>query len=199
MQRNAPAAPDLDDTACRDATGKSLTQWFAALDETPGLAAGRRALVQHVYDAVGKDEWWATTIAVEYEKARGQREKDGLPKGYSICSTKTITAPLGTVFAAFGDAVALDAWLGGGTEVEFTDGGALRDVDGDYLTFTRIRKDKDLRARWDAEDLAHGSQLEVLFADKGRARPASRSTTPGSRRGATPMCCAPDGVLVWGH
>lgn len=170
MQRNAPVAPSVDDAACRQATGKTLAQWFAELDRTPGLAAGRRALVQHVLDASGKDEWWATTIAVEFEKARGQVEKDGKPKGYSICATKTIAAPLTQVFAAFGDRLRLAAWFGTGAEVTFADGGTLQNADGDRLLFTRIRQDKDLRMQWLAEDLAPGSQVEVLFADKGKGK-----------------------------
>lgn len=170
MQRNAPVAPSVDDTSCRQATGKTLVQWFAELDRTPGLAAGRRALVQHVYDATGKDEWWATTIAVEFETARGQVEKDGKPKGYAICVTKTIAAPLAHVFAAFGDRQRLTVWFGKGADVTFADGGTLQNADGDRLRFTRIRQDKDLRMQWLAEDLAPESQVEVLFADKGKGK-----------------------------
>jgi uncharacterized protein YndB with AHSA1/START domain len=170
MRRNAPAAPSVDDTSCLAATGRTLQDWFTELDRTPGLAAGRRNLVQHVYDHTGKDEWWATTIAVEFEKARGQVEKDGQPKGYAICVTKSIAAPLPRVFAAFGAAADLDRWLGNGTQVAFAPGGTLRNADGDCLEFTRIRTDKDLRAVWRSASLAPGSQVEVLFADKGSSK-----------------------------
>jgi hypothetical protein len=36
--------------------------------------------------------WWATTITNEYEIARGDLARDGKPKGYSICPTKSIKA-----------------------------------------------------------------------------------------------------------
>ncbi|MBK8096918.1 MAG: SRPBCC domain-containing protein [Planctomycetes bacterium] len=170
MQRITPETQEPTDAACRQATGKTLAQWFAVLDQSPGPAAGRRELAQAALTAVGKDEWWATTLAVEYEKARGQREKDGRPRGYSICVTKTVAAPLPEVFAAFGKAELLARWFGAGSSVHFADGGVLRDGDGDQLTFTRIRADKDLRASWQSSDLAPDSQVEVLFADKGKGR-----------------------------
>lgn len=169
MQGNAPDAPDLTDAACREATGKSLAQWFAVLAASPGPRAGRRDLVPAAYDALGKDEWWATTIAVEFEKARGQVEKGGRPKGCSLCSTKTIAAPLAAVFAAFGDAKRLDRWLGPKTSVHFADGGTLRNADGDALTFTRLRQHKDIRATWRAKDLAPDRrQADVLRAGWAR-------------------------------
>lgn len=170
MKPAAVATPDPTDAAAKSATGKPLSAWYAELDALGGVSAGRRELVNHVYAATDKDEWWATTIVVEYEKARGAAEKDGRPKGYSICSTKTITAPLATVFAAFGDAKSLDAWLGPDSKVAFTDGGALSNGDGNRATFTRIRTDKDLRLDWQAEGLAPGTQVEVLFADKGKGK-----------------------------
>jgi uncharacterized protein YndB with AHSA1/START domain len=166
MQRLDVDTPDPTDATCKKATGKSLKEWFKSLDSTVA-DKGRREVVQHLYEALSKDEWWATTIAVEYEKARGQKEKDGKPKGYSICVTKTVAAPASNVFAAFGDAKKLDQWLGKGTKVAFSDGGSLQNADGDKLTWLRVRKDKDLRATWDSADPAPGSVVDVLFADKG--------------------------------
>jgi uncharacterized protein YndB with AHSA1/START domain len=184
MQRLAVDTPEPTAAACKQATGRSLQDWFAALDAAGGLAKGRRDLLQVAYAATGKDEWWATTLVVEYERLRGQQEKDGRPRGYSICSTKTIAAPLASVFAAFGDAALLDRWLGKGTKVAFAVGGTLQNRDGDQLTWTRIRPDKDLRATWNAADLAPGSELEVLFADKGKTGITLNHTRIMERRAA---------------
>ena len=38
------------------------------------------------------EPWWSATIVSEYEIARGDFAKDGKPKGYSICPTKSIKA-----------------------------------------------------------------------------------------------------------
>ncbi len=151
-------------------TGKTLKQWFEHLDSQGGLERGRRELVNGLYEALGKDEWWATSIAVEYEKARGQKEKDGLPKGYSICVTKAVAAPLARVYGAWADAKALDAWLGPRTVLDLTAGGRLENADGDRATFQRVRANKDLRFTWDHARRAPGSQVEVAFADKGQGK-----------------------------
>ncbi|MCC7014288.1 MAG: SRPBCC domain-containing protein [Planctomycetes bacterium] len=121
-----------------------------------------------VYDSCAKDAWWSTTIVVEYERERGQRDKDGRPTGYAICSTKSISAPLERVYAAFGEASTLDRWLGPRTKLDFVDGGALENADGDRGSFKKIRANKDIKLAWERADLAPGSSVEVLFADKGK-------------------------------
>jgi uncharacterized protein YndB with AHSA1/START domain len=163
-------SPDPKGPVCKEKTGRTMKQWFTELDEFGGLEKGRRAMTQHVYDTGGKDAWWSTTIAVEYERSRGQKDKDGAPTGYSICSTKTIAAPLGKVLRAFSDAKTLDRWLGPKTRIDFVDGGRYENADGNRGTFKRIRPDKDIRLTWDHAELAPGSAVEVLFADKGKGR-----------------------------
>lgn len=170
MKIEAVDTPDITDAAAKQKTGKTLTQWYAVLDAAGGNAKGRRELSNLVLEQVGKDAWWATTIVVEYERAKGQKEKDGKPTGYSICSTKTVAAPLARVFSAFGSQSDLDRWLGAGTKASFSEGGSLSNAEGDRLRFVRIRTDKDLRLAWEHATRAPGSQVEVLFADKGQGK-----------------------------
>ena len=162
--------PALTDAAAKEATGKTLQQWWKALDAQGGVAKGRRELVNWTYGEVNKDEWWATTIVVEYERARGAVEKDGRPKGYSICSTKTIAAAPETVSAAWLDAKQLSAWFGDQSRVDARVDGKLGNEDGDAATFTKIRAGKDLRLGW--ENPRHGppSVVEVLFQPKGEGK-----------------------------
>lgn len=166
----APAStPELGDASVRKATGKSLPEWFRLIDSQRLAEKGRRELTSHLVSA-GLDEWWAVTVAVEHEKASGAVEKDGRPKAYSLCATKTIAAPVSKVFGAWSDASLLDRWLGPGTKLDFRDGGRLENRDGNRATLLRIRKDKDLRLAWESEGLAPGSAVEVLFADKGKGK-----------------------------
>lgn len=170
MQPAASDRPTIQDASAREATGRSLGEWYTELDGLGGPARGRRELVQHLLTVARLEEWWATTLVVEYERARGQREKDGQPKGYSICSTKTVAAPLERVYAAFGTAGDLDRWLGAGSQVTFAAGGTLTNADGDRWTFTRLRPGKDLRFTWQHGERAPESQVEVLLADKGKGK-----------------------------
>jgi uncharacterized protein YndB with AHSA1/START domain len=167
MKPTTNDTPAENDASAKETTGKTLKQWFAELDALGGPQKGRRELVNHLYSERKLDEWWATTLVVEYERERGALEKDGKPKGYSICSTKTIAVPLERVFSAFGTAQDLDQWLGPKTKVAFEAGGQLSNADGDRATFARIRANKDLRLSWEHPTRAPGSQVEVLFAAKG--------------------------------
>ena len=95
----------VTDTACQQATGKTLKQWYDALDQRGGTTQKRRDAINWLHAEMNKDVWWCTTAWVEYERAKGiVNKKDGLIEGYNICVTKTIAAPLPEVYAAFTDA-----------------------------------------------------------------------------------------------
>lgn len=169
MRKPAVDTPDLGPSTVRSKTGKDLAAWFAELDAAGGRELGRRDRTQWLLERLDKDAWWATTIAVEYERARGQVEKDGRTTGYAICSTKTVAASLPSVFDAFGKSEHLARWLGAGARANFVDGGELDCGDGDQARFVRIRPNKDLRLSWEGR-VAPGSSVEVLFADKGKGK-----------------------------
>ena len=170
MKTKQNDTPEISDAIVKEKTGKTLKAWFAELDKAGGLETGRRDLVSAIYEAANKDVWWSTTLVVEYERAKGQKEKDGKPTGYSICSTKTIAAPLERVFGAFGDAAQLDQWLGPKTKIDFKEGGSFANGDGDRGTFKRIRANKDIRLAWENDKLAPGTAVDVMFADKGKGK-----------------------------
>ena len=170
MKTTEIRAADLSDKAVKAKTGKTLAQWYAYLEFRGGIDKGRREHVTHLYSEANLDEWWSVTVVVEYEKHKHQVEKDGMPKGYSICSTKTVAAPVAKVFESFGNPKSLDAWLGPKSKATFKDGGSFENGAGDKGTFERIRPNKDIRLIWNNEKLAPGTKVEVLFADKGKGK-----------------------------
>lgn len=167
MDRIKTDMPNLTDASVKKATGKTMKEWVAALDKFGGVDKGRREVVNHLYAELNKDIWWASTLGVEYEKAKGLKEKDGRAKGYGICVTKTIKAPVAKVFAAWKDPKQLNQWMGSKFKQEFKDGGTFSNGDGDKGQYKRIRENKDLRFTWDAEDLAPDTLVDVTFAAKG--------------------------------
>lgn len=157
----------MTDAEATSRTGKAWEQWYVFLDEAIGTGAGRKATTALLMKDQGLDGWWAQTIAVEYERARRLHEKDGRPKGYSICVTKTIAAPAEKVFDAFGDRNALDAWLGGGASVSFAEKGSFATADGNRGTFTKVARPKTLRFTWEGADPALASTVEVTLTPNG--------------------------------
>ena len=157
----------MADADAKAATGKSWEDWYRVLDETGGPTSGRKAITERLMKEHGLAAWWAQTIAVEYERARSVHEKDGRPKGYAICVTKTIAAPAEKIFDAFGDAAVLESWLGTGATADFKEGGSFSTADGNRGRYTKVARPKTLRFAWEDEDPAAASTVELKLTPNG--------------------------------
>ena len=157
----------LTDEAAREATGRTLSEWFDYLDKWGAKEKGRRETGVHLYHDLKLEPWWQSTVGVEYENARGMREKDGRLKGYNICVTRTINAPVEKVYAAWTSAAALDKWFGAGNKARVEDGGRLENADGNKGQFKRVRANKDIRIAWEDSQFTPGSVADVVFTPKG--------------------------------
>jgi uncharacterized protein YndB with AHSA1/START domain len=149
-------------------TGKSINEWFSAIEEH-GFAGQRRNAIAWMYDAMGKDAWWPTTVWVEYEKSKGIVQKDGRAEGYSICVTKTISAPLAQVYSAWGGAV-FAKWFGDSGQSDTKTGGKITDAHGNGGEYLRVREDKDLRFSWKTEGRGDQTTVDVVISDKGNGK-----------------------------
>ena len=97
------------------------------------------------------------------------KKKDGLAEGYTICVTKTISAPVDKVYTVWTTAPGFAKMFGdGGTQV-VEEGGTLSCQAGCKGTFTRVRPNKDLRFTWEHPGCSAPMQLDVQFQDaKGK-------------------------------
>ena len=164
---HTPDSP-VTDEACKQATGKTLKDWFKELDALDALSKGRRETIQYIY-AIKADPWWPTTISVEYEKHKGAVKKDGRPEGYSICATKTINAPVDKVYKTWTDPKKFSEMFGDLPKQEVREGGTLTCQAGTKATFTRVRPNKDLRFTWEHAGISAPIQIDVMFQDnKGK-------------------------------
>lgn len=166
MKPSPNQSPSLDDASVRKATGKTLGEWYAVLDGLGGTKLGRRDLTQALHGVQPLDAWWLVTIVVEYERERGVVEKDGKPKGYGICVTKTIAAPVPKVFAAFADGKTWSKWFGTGAKADVKDGGKFSSADGDAGTFKKVRTDKDIKLTWENPRHQGAEPVEIVFQAK---------------------------------
>ena len=169
MKNNFRSDHPVTNAAAKAATGKTLDQWFAELDQTGGLKLGRREINNRLAERK-IEPWWYTTIAVEYERHHDVRKKDGFYEGYFVCATKTISAPATDVFRAWSSGTELSKWFGSGTKAEFKDGGSFQNQDGDKGTFLRVRQNKDIRMTFENAGLSAPTQVDVQFQDKGKGK-----------------------------
>ena len=161
VERKADHA--VSEASCKSATGKSLAEWFKALDQHGGVALGRRVLSKWMEHEQDVELWWATTITNEYEIARGDLARDGKPKGYSICPTKSIKASAKDCFAAFSTAKALNAWYGPKNDIDLREGGSWRNADGNRATFKKVNPGKNIRLIAEDEGLSWPTPVEIKF------------------------------------
>jgi uncharacterized protein YndB with AHSA1/START domain len=153
---------EISDASVQAATGHTLEQWFKLIDKQGGAALGRRAIGEWLYE-MKVAIWWAATITIEYEIARGQLEKDGKPRGYTICATKSIKAEAARVYAGFADNAALDAWFGKGNQIECKDGGSWVNADGNKALVKKVNPGKTIRLSWEDAGLTMPTPVEVKF------------------------------------
>jgi uncharacterized protein YndB with AHSA1/START domain len=166
VERKADHA--VSEASCKAATRKSLAEWFKALDKHGGIALGRRELSKWIEREHDVELWWAATITCEYEIARGDLAKDGKPKGYSICPTKSVAASPKKCFDAFATPKSLDAWYGPRNQLELREGGEWRCADGNRATFRTVNAGKNIRLIAADEGLTQPTPVEIKFTPNGK-------------------------------
>ncbi|AVP97100.1 hypothetical protein C7S18_07795 [Ahniella affigens] len=167
MQIDWRAEQSSDEAAARAATGKSMGEWFLLMDAEGGPTLGRRALGQVLVDRFKLDPWWMSTLLIEYEAAHGLVEKDGRAKGYTICATKSVKASPEQSYAAFAAAVWLDRWLGPSHQLDFRDGGSLRNADGNQAVVKKVSPGKMIKLIWQGDHGAEDTPVEIKFQPAG--------------------------------
>lgn len=137
----------LTSEAVSQATGRTPAEWFALIDERLGTRPGRKAIGDLLFRELHLDSGWVSTLTVGYEAARGVVEKDGRPRGYAICVTRSLAATPEQVFAV----VAAPTWAGPDTTVR-----VLKATPGKALRFTL-----------EGADHPPGEVVEVKLAPSG--------------------------------
>ena len=141
--------PPFSEAAVRKATGKGWDDWFRILDAWGGTEHTHTEIARHVTTDLGVDGWWAQSVTVGYERARGIRAEHQRPDGFSVDVSKTFPVSAERLFDAFAQARRRNRWLERGT-----------------LTLRTATEPRS--ARFDVRD--DGSRVAVFITAKGPAR-----------------------------
>jgi uncharacterized protein YndB with AHSA1/START domain len=115
MESRESGSALTSEEAIREATGRSYAQWFGLLDEADMVARKHSEIASNLTDQHGVSSWWAQTITVSYERARGLRPAHGGRDGlFSVSASKAIDAPVERVYEAFTEDALRERWLPGG-------------------------------------------------------------------------------------
>jgi hypothetical protein len=92
-------------------SGKSWEDWVQLLDAWGAKERTHTEIARYVNGELGVPGWWAQTVAVGYERARGMRAVNQRPDGFTVSVSKTIPVDAMTLSKAFTDARARNRWL----------------------------------------------------------------------------------------
>ena len=137
------------DAKVKEATGKDWEGWFSILDQWGAHSKKHPEMVRFLIDEHGVPGWWAQTVTVTYERARGMRLKHQGASGFSVGASKTIAVPIDVLTDAVLDARTRRKWL--------TDG-----------TMSRRPSRADRTARFDWE--GGSTRVVFYFTEKGPAK-----------------------------
>ena len=149
--RTRIAATDerMSDANIQEATGKKWDRWFAILDRWGARDKKHGEIARFLTEKHEVAGWWAQTISVYYERARGMRMKYQNSQGFSISASKTIAVPVDVLFDAFVNARERKKWLTDGT-----------------MTLRTSQPERTARFNW--ED--GSTRVNVGFTDKGPSK-----------------------------
>lgn len=123
LAKTAPASPATpapqgimgqqgSDAPLRERTGRGWGEWFALLDAWEATARTHTEIARWLADEHQVDGWWAQTITVGYEQARGLRAPGQGRDGYFTASgSRTVAVAVDRLFEAFADESIRQRWL----------------------------------------------------------------------------------------
>ena len=113
-QRSAPMPqvelPVADEAMVRG-TGRPWADWFELLDGWSATERRHPEIARWLREEHGVDGWWAQSITVGYERARGMRAKYQTASGFVAAASRTVNAEADSVMAAFVDPARRRRWL----------------------------------------------------------------------------------------
>jgi uncharacterized protein YndB with AHSA1/START domain len=137
----------IGNAAVQARTGKTWTEWLAALDAAGAAQWDHPRIVAYLRDDHGLPAWWRQMVAVGYEQERGLRQVHEGPTGsFEICRSKTVAASPATLFRAWHEGPVRRRWL-----------------KGTALTIRKATPEKLLRLAWDGGT----TSVEITFSPKG--------------------------------
>jgi len=105
-----------NDASLRENTRRGWREWLRILDAWGAKERKHGDVVNHLVDEYGVPGWWAQTITIGYERARGLRAKHQTLSGsFQVSTSKTFPISVGRLFKAFAEAPQRSRWLERGT------------------------------------------------------------------------------------
>jgi hypothetical protein len=111
MAKGETYTPAMSNAAVKAKTGRDWYGWFQVLDKKQAHKLAHKDIATLLYGEHEVPGWWAQMVTVEYERARGLREKHEQTGGYSVAVSKTMPVAVDALYRAFSDAKLRAQWF----------------------------------------------------------------------------------------
>lgn len=178
-----PGESIVSDDAVQKATGRDWDHWFSVLDQAGAHKMAHADIARRLQDDHDVTGWWAQSIAVRYEQARGIRKPGQSSRGdWQVSVQKTLPGDRETVWGV----LVSTPFLGG--PVDWAEGAdfvmARRGIE---VTVRAVRPPGSLRFWWRPRGAgrstvevtlqeANGGRCALRFSHGGLASEAERET-----------------------
>lgn len=105
--------PPVSEEAITKATGRGWQRWLELLDEWGAVTRPHPEIARWLASEHEVPSWWAQSITVAYEQARGLRARGQHADGWAATASKTVAVPVDQLFDAFHDEALRERWLPG--------------------------------------------------------------------------------------
>ncbi len=105
------ADPGMSEETIAKGTGAGWDDWFRILDAWGAADRSHTEMARFLREDRGVDGWWAQSVTVGYERARGLRAIHQTTRGFEVSISKTIAAPPTDVWPAILEARRRARWL----------------------------------------------------------------------------------------
>ncbi|RDV39129.1 hypothetical protein DV096_00725 [Bradymonadaceae bacterium TMQ3] len=140
--------PKMSDDAVQKATGHPWRHWFDRLDALGAESMSHKDIAHHLHTREGVSGWWAQSITVAYERARGMREIGETSRGFQISKQKTFLPDASEAWTLLTSAEGLGAWLGAGAPQTLQEGTNFDLEEGLRVDVRGIRPGDSIRLGW---------------------------------------------------
>lgn len=108
---DAVALAGMTDEALERGSGRRIADWLELLDAWGARDQPHPRIAAWLQEEHGIGGWWAQSVTVAYERARGLRAVHEQADGFSVSASRTVAADEPTILSAFVDADVRDRWL----------------------------------------------------------------------------------------
>jgi hypothetical protein len=109
--RKQAYVPSMSDASVKARTGRDWADWFGLLDKAGATKLDHTAITNLLHSKHGVPGWWCQMVTVEYERARGLRQRHETAHGFSVAISKTVATRLSGLYAATANASQRKKWF----------------------------------------------------------------------------------------